>query len=254
MKFRLDVALTPAEFPVLQARDLSGVACVVLDILRATSTMVTAFAAGARAIRPVATVEEAVACRRACPDLLLAGEREGVRIRAELTGGLEFDLGNSPREFTPARVGGRALAMTTTNGTRAFRACAHATWVAAGAFLNLHAVAQAARATGLKHVLIVCSGTGEALALEDAAAAGALAELWSAEAELSDAATSVLALWRSRLSPPAGVDAGFFAGANGRRLAALPELAPDLAFCGRRDVFTVVPVMDVGGELRLGAS
>lgn len=252
MKIRLDVALTPAEFPVLQAQDLRGVACVVLDILRATSTMVTAFAAGARAIRPVATVEEAVASRRAHPDILLAGEREGLRIRAERTGGLDFDLGNSPREFTSARVGGRALAMTTTNGTRAFRACAHATWVAAGAFLNLRAVTQAAQATGLERVLIVCSGTGEALALEDAAAAGALVEGWSADAELSDAARCVLGLWRSRSSPPAGVDASFFDGANGRRLAALPELAPDLAFCGRRDVFTVVPVMDAGGELRVG--
>lgn len=250
---RLDVTLTPAEFPLLERRDLGGVACVVLDILRATSTQVTAFARGAAAIRPVASIAEAVAVRAAHPDILLAGEREGLRIRAAQSGGVDFDLGNSPREFTADRVAGRSIVMTTTNGTRAFRACAHARWVAAGSFLNLTAVAAAARATDLPEILLVCSGTGEALALEDAAAAGALIELLADRAALSDAAHLAREAWRAwKSSGSSGEDPErFLQGANGRRLIRQTDLAGDVAFCRQRDAFDVVPILSPEGELRL---
>src|SRR5262249_14329097 len=118
---KLEVLFSPAEFETLPRRDLSRATFVVFDILRATSTMITALANGAGAVVPVVTIEQALA--RAGPNIILAGEREGLRITAKLTGGLNFDLGNSPREFTKERVAEKTIVMTTTNGTRALNAC-----------------------------------------------------------------------------------------------------------------------------------
>src|SRR5207253_57583 len=137
----LEVLFTAAEYAALSTSDLSETACVVFDIFRATSTIVTALAHGAEAVIPVAEIPEALALREQNPDIVLAGERDGLRISAELTGGIDFDLGNSPREFTPGRVRGRRIALSTTNGSRALRACAGAKAVLVGSFLNLNATA-----------------------------------------------------------------------------------------------------------------
>src|SRR5215471_21571447 len=96
----LEVLFTPADFENLKQQDLTDAVCVVFDVLRATSSMITALANGAKAIIPVEEISEAVALRRQNSQLLLAGERHGVRIPAALSGGIDFDLGNSPREFT----------------------------------------------------------------------------------------------------------------------------------------------------------
>ena len=118
----LQTTSTPADFEALAQTDLSGTTCVVLDILRATSSMITALANGAEQILPVATIEEALAAKAEHPEALLCGERNGVRITAAQTGGTEFDLGNSPREYTAEVVTGKTLITTTTNGTRTLRA------------------------------------------------------------------------------------------------------------------------------------
>ena len=114
----LQTTFTPADFEALAQTDLSGTTCVVLDILRATSSMITALANGAEQILPVASIEEALAAKAEHPDALLCGERDGLRITATQTGGTEFDLGNSPREYTAETVAGKTLITTTTNGTR----------------------------------------------------------------------------------------------------------------------------------------
>src|ERR1019366_1376956 len=142
MTTTLEVLFAPTEFALLNQRDLRQTVCVVFDVLRATSTMVPALANGATAIAPAAEIAEALAIRQRQPEILLAGERDGIRIEGRLTGGLGFDLGNSPREFTAAKVGGKTVAMTTTNGTRALRACARAAVVLVGSFLNLRATAE----------------------------------------------------------------------------------------------------------------
>src|SRR5258706_13679275 len=116
MSMSLEVLFAPAEFAALGQRDLSGTVCVVFDVLRATSSMVTALANGASAIVPVAEISEALSIRERDPHILLAGEREGLRIQSDLTGGIAFDLGNSPREFKRKKVIVRTIAMTTTNG------------------------------------------------------------------------------------------------------------------------------------------
>src|ERR1035438_6292050 len=159
MPTTLEVLFAPAEFALLGQRDLSQTVCVVFDVLRATSTMVTALGNGATAIAPVAEIPEALAIRQRLPETLLAGERDGVRIEGHLTGGIGFDLGNSPREFTAARVRGRTIAITTTNGTRALRACAPAAAGLLGSFLNLRATAEFIERQHPPHLLIVCSGT-----------------------------------------------------------------------------------------------
>src|SRR5262249_14867735 len=148
-------------------RHLSDTCCVVFDILRATSTMVTALANGAEAILPVAEIEEALAVKRRQSAVLLAGEREGVKIGPGLASGTTFDLGNSPREFTGQLVRNKTIVMTTTNGTRALSACRGATHTFAASFLNLGASAKAVRLTESMQVLVVCSGTHDQAAYED---------------------------------------------------------------------------------------
>src|SRR5690349_18036474 len=137
----LEVLFTPAEFAGLDGRDLSETVCVVFDVLRATSSMVTALANGAKVVIPVSEISEALALRRKYPQILLAGERDGVRILSAQTGSISFDLGNSPREFTSEIVRGREIVTTTTNGTRALRACSRAWTTYVCSFLNLRATA-----------------------------------------------------------------------------------------------------------------
>jgi 2-phosphosulfolactate phosphatase len=191
MGCRVEVLFTPAEFRALSQRDLSRTTCVVFDVLRATSTMVAALAAGARGVMPVCEIAEAIARRRERPELLLAGERDGLRIGAALTGGIEFDLGNSPREFTNERVAGRLIVSATTNGTRALRACSGAAGVLIGSLLNLNATAGFLVHENSERICIVCAGTGEDAALEDTLAAGALCEALrstNADCDLEDSA------------------------------------------------------------------
>ena len=99
----IEVLFSPAEFEALIGRDLSQTVCVVFDVLRATSSMTTALGNGAAGIIPVATIDEALSWRKKDPGTLLAGERDGLRIRRDLTGSIDFDFGNSPREFLAER-------------------------------------------------------------------------------------------------------------------------------------------------------
>jgi 2-phosphosulfolactate phosphatase len=184
---KIDAILSPAELPALARHDLRDTACVVFDVLRATSTIVTALHHGAKAVIPVAEISEALALRQKQPGVLLGGERDGVKIRANQTGGGDFDLGNSPREYTPEKVRGKTIVSTTTNGTRALRACAGAQTVLAASFLNLTATAKFIRRLQPVELLLVCAGTRENMADEDVLAAGALCELLSDHVGISDA-------------------------------------------------------------------
>jgi 2-phosphosulfolactate phosphatase len=240
----LEVLFTPAEFAMLPQRDLTGTVCVVFDVLRATSTIVTALANGAAAVIPVAEIPEALALKRARPELLLGGEREGVRIRANLTGGLEFDFGNSPREFTRERVQGRTIVLTTTNGSRALRSCAAAKEVLASSFLNLRATAEHLQALPPANLLLVCSGTFDQAAFEDVLGAGALADLmWNSFPR--DAATdSARMAHQIYLQHRENLMSAMEHSRNGRRLLANPELLDDVAWCLQRDKFRLVAKLE----------
>jgi 2-phosphosulfolactate phosphatase len=246
----LEVLFAPAEFAALSGRDLSSTTCVVFDVLRATSTMVTALANGAAGIIPVAEIEEAVALRHGNPQLLLAGERDGVRISKEAAGGVAFDLGNSPREFTSERVRGNTIVATTTNGTRALRACAAAHTVLAAAFLNLRATAEFIERARPGQLLLVCSGTASEAAMEDVLAAGALCELVWPMYEgggISDSARMARRLFNAERND---LLAALGQTRNGRRLLAHPELKDDVGFCARRDVCPMVACLGKDGVLR----
>ena len=242
---KIDVLLSPAELPALARRDLRATACVVFDILRATSTFVTALQNGAQAVLPVSEISEAVARRQQSPDVLLAGERDGVKIRAAQSGGIDFDFGNSPREFRPDKVRGKTIVSTTTNGTRALRACACAKMILASSFLNLAATAKFLNQSPSEEILLICAGTGEGVALEDVLAAGALAGLVGGE--FSDA-TEIAS--RTFLSAKNDLPAVLASSQNARRLLAIPELRADVAFCSQRDIFNLVALLDSDGKLR----
>jgi 2-phosphosulfolactate phosphatase len=233
------VILTPAELPALSQRDLSGTACVVFDVLRATSTIVTALQNGAGAIIPVSEISEALEIKNKRPEVLLGGERNGTKIRA---GGVDFDFGNSPREYTNVR--GKTIVSTTTNGTRALRACAGAQAVLAAAFLNLDASADFLREKQFSQVLLVCAGTRENPASEDILAAGALCEgLLDAKTTLSDSAQIALAAFQHVKSDLAGA---MCQSENARHLLGISELRDDVEFCLRRNAYPLVAAMKDG--------
>jgi 2-phosphosulfolactate phosphatase len=251
MKRTLEVLFTPADFGALGQRDLSQTICVVFDVLRATSSMVTALANDATGIIPVEDIPEALAHRQERPDVLLAGERDGLRIEAAQTGSIAFDLGNSPREFTRERVGGRTLVMTTTNGTRALRACAPARALLIGSFLNLDALAQYLLAVTPPNLLVVCSGTFEEAAYEDVLGAGALCDrVWQHYEGHAIADSAWMARRLFLLEQPDLVRA-LAQARNGRRLLSRPDLAADVDFCLKRDSVHLVAEMDRSGLVRV---
>jgi 2-phosphosulfolactate phosphatase len=246
----LEVLFTPADFAALKQRNLSSTVCVVFDVLRATSSMTTALANGATAIIPVEEIPEALALRNQHPGLLLAGERDGLRIQADVTGSIAFDLGNSPREFTAERVRGRTIAMTTTNGTRALRACAQARTVIVASFLNLCATSQFIEAESPSRLLLVCSGTHDQAAYEDVLAAGALCDLiWPKyiNGAIADSAHMARELFRFARKDLPGA---FAQSRNGRRLLALAELRADVAYCAQRDTLQLVAELGKDGLVR----
>lgn len=246
----LEVLLSPLELAHLKQRDLSQAVCVVFDILRATSTMISALANGAKDIIPVSEISEALAIRQQRPEVLLAGERDGLRIPASLTGGVEFDLGNSPREFTPEKVEGKTIVMTTTNGTRALQACAGARRIFIGSFLNLRPTALWLMQHQPSHLILICSGTHDQHALEDILAAGALCEkLWSSYSygKTGDAAEVARRLYP--LMQPNLLEA-MKSTRNGRRLLSLPNLSDDVWYCVQREIFPFMAELHADGVVR----
>jgi 2-phosphosulfolactate phosphatase len=247
----LEVLFAPAEFEALAQRDLRGTVCVVFDVLRATSSMVTALANGATEVTPVAEISEALAIRQQDPAVLLAGERDGVRIPAKLTGSVAFDFGNSPREFTREKVLGRKIVTTTTNGTRALRACAQARATLVSCLLNLRATADFIQRQRPPQLLVVCSGTFDQVGYEDVLGAGALCNLlWPF---YQDGAVADSAMMARRLYDLEHADlrSALERSRNGRRLLQRPELRDDVAFCAQRDTASLVARLSPDGAVRL---
>ena len=244
----LNVLFTPADFAALQRRDLPATICIVFDVLRATSSMLTALANGASRILPVCEISEALQLHSTHPGALLAGERDGTRILAASGAGVDFDLGNSPLEFTPQRVAGREIIMTTTNGTRALRACLGARHILAGTWFNLNALTRRVRSELPARLLLVCAGTYLEAAYEDTLTAGALCDLlWSRfkPDRISDSAHIARRIYLDAASDIEGAVGRH--SRNARRLLASPELREDVSFCLRRDT------LDATAQMREGA-
>lgn len=215
---------------------------MVIDLLRASTTICAALHAGATRVVPVLEVAHAEEERRRLRDqgVVLGGERHGKKIPG-------FDLGNSPSEYTRASVGGKTLVFTTTNGTRAAWAARGAARVYVGCFGNLSAVADACVSAGTD-VHLVCAGTGGEVAAEDCLFAGALAERL-AEAGLglgNDSAVLVLEAWRGVMETPGRVLEVLRGARGGQNLAAI-GLGADIEQCAEVDVYAVVPRLVEGG-------
>lgn len=229
---RLDVFLTPGE---LAAGEIAGRTTVVIDVLRATSTIVEALAAGAKSIYPAASIEEAIRLANTFgrDGVLLVGERRCLPIEG-------FDLGNSPREFTSERVGGKTLVMSTTNGTHALSLTSGAARVLIAALLNLDAVVGELVRSEADPV-IVCSGRERHFALEDAVCAGEIARRVMAAREgtwqMNDGALAALALARKYTLG----EELFTMTAAGEAIAAA-GLTEDLAFCAQLNRYGSIPV------------
>jgi 2-phosphosulfolactate phosphatase len=212
---RVHVAFTPAE-------TVRAPVAVVVDVLRATSTIAQALASGYRRVLCCAEIEEARELRERLGEGVLAGERLAQAIPG-------FDLGNSPAEFVEPR--GETVVLTTTNGTRAVvAAAASADTVLVGSLLNLAAVAQAARGAA-SGVEVVCAGVDGRFTLDDAYCAGRIAALLGGER--SDAAEAAVRVAES-----------FASGEEALRTAENPRqevLGDDLAWCARESVLAVVP-------------
>ena len=232
---RVHVAFTPDE----AAAAPTG---LVIDVIRATSTICQALSAGYERVWCVAEVEDARALRGA--DVTLGGERLGVRIDG-------FDLGNSPREYLEART--RHLALSTTNGTRAIvTAAERCDRVLIGSLLNLAAVTDAARAHG-DDVAVFCAGVKGTFALDDAYVAGRVAH--GLGCERTDAAEAAVRLAGSYRS----AEEAFRASRSGRNLIDHgPELESDIPWCARESVLDVVPRLvgphGVAAEVTVGTA
>jgi len=211
---RVHVAFTPTEAA-------SAKVAIVVDVLRATSTIAQALAAGYRRVLCCAEIDDARRLRREIEGSLVGGERDAVRI-----GG--FDVGASPREFLEPRAD--TLILSTTNGTRTILGAAvRCDVVLLGSLLNLSAVAEEARERG-EDVVVVCAGFKGSFALDDAYCAGRIVALLGGER--TDAAIA------------AELVAGSFPDANSALLARTygpPGLEEDILFCSRESVLPVVP-------------
>jgi len=217
---------------------VAGATAVVIDVIRATSTIVEALANGARAIYPTVSTEEAIRLANSLgrDDTLLCGERKGLKVEG-------FDLGNSPREFSSDRVQGKRLVMSTTNGTRAFVAAQGADRVLAASFLNLGSVVRSMVGSA-EEVVLICAGKEDRFSLDDALCAGTLLrELVEADGAsdppvLNDASRAAFHLART-FDLHEELLRATAAG------AALVEvgLGEDLALCAQLDRHELVPEM-----------
>jgi 2-phosphosulfolactate phosphatase len=272
----LDVAFLPAD-----VRQPESSVCIVIDALRASSTIATLFGRGVRDVVVAGEIDEARRLHAGLPGALLCGEEGGLPPAG-------FDYGNSPVEFDGMNLAGRTVVMATSNGTRALAALAGARAVFVGSLLNLSACARAAaaEATGngqratsqipaspgsdaaqaqVERITVVCAGTelGTRFSLEDTTVAGAFVERlvrdagarpWQGEKpegglRLTDSATAAYRLWRSY---PGGARLAFGEATHGQHLVRI-GMAADLDFCAQVDRYDVAPRLKSQAALVLTA-
>ena len=236
----------PLASPALSTFLGPGAVAVVIDLLRASTTIVAALASGARSVRPVVDVDGARAM--AGPASLLGGERGGLPPEG-------FDLGNSPVEYTGARVGGREIVFTTTNGTRAIETAHDAGTILIGALMNLTSTAEyaARRVAADAEIHLVCAGTGGEVTEEDVLCAGAFVGALDAFgiAPRGDEAHEALRHWRAATDEPDALLRALRASRGGLNLIGI-GLDRDIEDAARIDEAPVVALFDrIDGEIRI---
>lgn len=227
-----------------RSEDLAGKTVLVIDVLRATSNMVTGLASGCRGIVPVETVQQAKSLQTSGD--LLGGERNCRKLAG-------FDLGNSPFEYMEDGLAGKRILMTTTNGTRAIQKANRAQTVLACSLLNVTACVEAALSLG-RDMTVLCSGTQDVFSLEDGLCAGMAVDevlrLSGGQAEVSDFGLAMQACYlqnRNRLLE------ALLGCSNGKRLIRLGFQA-DIEYCAHPNRFALVPVLRDGMLVPMSAS
>jgi 2-phosphosulfolactate phosphatase len=233
-KFRVEVCFTPGQYPVY-AKDMGIV--VVIDVLRATSAMVTAFEYGVKNIIPVATIEEATQYI-GLPGYIVAAERNG-----EVVDGFQF--GNSPLAFRDRSVvEGKTIVMTTTNGTRTINLARNARQMIIGSFLNLSALSEWLLKQN-DNVLLLCSGWRDKFNLEDSIFAGAVMQRLLESGKFGSEEDSSIAAKYLYMAAQENLLSLLKAAPRRKRLEQL-KLLDDVKFCLTPDQSRVIPVYKEG--------
>ncbi len=228
-KKTIDVCLSPYLYPIYHKDDSI---VVVIDILRATSAMCTAFENGVEKIIPVATIEEVTEYKK--KGYLVGAERNGIALDG-------FDFGNSPYSYMNDKIKGKTIVISTTNGTQAIDAAQKAYKVVIGAFTNITAICDWLDSQN-KNILLLCSGWKNKFNLEDSLFAGALTErlLKKSDFQLSDSALSVSYLYKQAESNPYK----FLRNSSHTERLASMGLKHDIKYCLSLDKTKIIPVLE----------
>jgi 2-phosphosulfolactate phosphatase len=233
-KRTVDVCLSPALFFL---HDPSNSIVVVIDVLRATSSICVAFKHGVKSIVPVSSIEESLAYKE--KGFLIGAERKGEMLEG-------FDLGNSPFSYMDEKVRDRNIALTTTNGTQAIQIAKGAYQVVIGSFLNLNTLCNWLR-TQEKDVIMLCSGWKNAFNFEDTLLAGAIVKQLNGDFALTDHRDSALAAMH--LYEMANNDLhGFLERSSHRKRLERLQIEEDIIYCLTPNQTDVIPVL-VGDAL-----
>lgn len=221
----------------MAGRDNGRQIFIIIDVLRATSTITAALAAGAQKVIPQNSIEGALTAAREYPDALLCGERKGVRIAG-------FHLGNSPLEFKPETVGGKVLICTTTNGTNAIFAAKGGHPIYLGCLNNAWACAEAAFAVS-QDLTILCAGTRGNPSVDDMLAAGSMVyrlQQFYPNACYDPVSIQVKQLYEKERHD---LNRALIASSHGQFLAKL-SMTEDIAYCAKENIIDRVPVYENG--------
>ncbi|MBK9758752.1 MAG: 2-phosphosulfolactate phosphatase [Flavobacteriales bacterium] len=237
-RFRVETCFVPGHYP-LYSQDMGIV--VVIDILRATSAMVTAFEHGVRSIIPVGTIEEA---RNYIgrEGYIAAAERNGEVVEG-------FAVGNSPIAFAQMDLKDKTIVMTTTNGTKAINLASGARKVVIGSFLNLTALTDWLLKQD-ENVLLLCSGWKDKFNLEDSVFAGAVMDRMLASGKFGLEEDSSIAAKYLYMSASENVMGILKAAPRRKRLESL-NLYEDVKFCLTPDQSKVIPILQDGALVRM---
>jgi 2-phosphosulfolactate phosphatase len=220
----------------------SGRVAVVIDVLRATTTIAQAFISGAKSITPAASLDAARMIAHGKPGALLCGERGGMKPEG-------FILGNSPYEYSTEQVGDQELILTTTNGTRALQMCSDALEVYTGSITNLDLLSEVLQADS-RDVVLVCSGTDLKPAMEDAFCAGLIIDRLLDSHDLDDSALLLHHAAAGAISVFGSIEDVVKSSFHARRLIDL-GFAKDVALSSELGSARCLPVFDPAtGEIR----
>ena len=238
-KTKIEVCHSPALYPVYESKDSI---VVVIDILRATSAICTAFEFGAEKIIPVATVEEAWTYKQ--NGFLAGAERDAVMVEG-------FDFGNSPFSYMDKKIKGSTIVLTTTNGTQAIEAAKKAHKVVIGAFTNFSSLCGYLISQN-RDVLLLCAGWKDKYNLEDALFAGAVT-IELAKNPVFDNGKIADSAWACRYLYEANIQNRFrfFKNASHSKRLAKLNLKKDIKYCFSLDKTKIIPVLEKGCLVKL---